>query len=69
MAAPLAGARRGFWAFCSPVAVFLAGAASYALHRQRLPDWEGLPARQATLDLRVDRAFPGNYPDQARGLA
>jgi len=38
-------------------AMFLAGSASYALHRARLASWEGLPPREAKLALRIDRVF------------
>jgi competence protein ComEC len=49
--------------------MFLAGNASYALNRARLPAWEALPPREARLALRIDRVFPQADPKRAVGLA
>ncbi|MEZ0216797.1 MAG: ComEC/Rec2 family competence protein [Rariglobus sp.] len=38
--------------------VFLSGAAYYDLSRDRLPDWDALPPREARVTLSVDRVFP-----------
>jgi competence protein ComEC len=46
--------RRG-WAPSIVVSLFLAGLSSYAIHVQPPPDGAGWPAREARLDLRVDR--------------
>lgn len=54
-------------AICS--AMFLAGIASYALHRPRLADWDELPPREARLTLRVDRTFGQRDPHKLGGLA
>ena len=60
--------RRG-WAPALVAALVLAGSASYPLHRSRLPDWDGLPPREAKLVLRVDRIFAQSNPQKATGLA
>lgn len=39
-------------------AVFLAGAASYEIHRARLAAYDALPAREARLTLRITHTFP-----------
>jgi competence protein ComEC len=57
------------WAPSICVALFLAGGASYVLHRARLPAWERLPPREARLSLRVDRVFPQKDGRRATGLA
>jgi competence protein ComEC len=57
------------WAPAIVVAMFLAGAASYALHRARLTIWDSLPAREARLSLRVDRVFAAGDGRSASGLA
>jgi competence protein ComEC len=51
------------------VALFLAGAASYALHRERIPAWEELPPREARLALQVERTFTQKDPKKTSGLA
>lgn len=51
------------------LAMFLAGAASYALHRPRLADWDRLPPREARLSLAIERVFPQLEPGRAAGLA
>lgn len=38
--------------------VFLSGAAYYNLSRDRLPDWDALPPREARVTLNVHRVFP-----------
>jgi competence protein ComEC len=61
------GTRR--WAAAIITAMTLAGSASYALHRQRLPSWENLPPREARLSLQVTRVFAQADPKRATGLA
>lgn len=57
------------WAATLAAAMVLAGMATYARQRARLPAWENLPPREAQLSLRVDRVFPqGDFP-RASGLA
>lgn len=51
------------------LSVFLAGVASYALHRPRIAAWDALPPREARLDLEIERSFASRDPKQARGLA
>lgn len=59
---------RRWWNAWLILALLLAGAASYTLHRARLPAWDGLPPREARLALRVDRVFSTD-PRKASGLA
>lgn len=49
--------------------MILAGAASYAIHRPRISDWDRLPPREARLALRIDRVFPSGDARRAAGLA
>ena len=56
------------WAITLVAAMFCAGAASYALHRKRLPAWDDLPPREARLTLRVDRVFAQAGDRRATGL-
>jgi competence protein ComEC len=49
--------------------MFLAGSASYTLHRARLPAWEALPPREVRVSLQVDRVFPQVDGKRAVGLA
>jgi len=65
----IAGRRFMLWAGALLIAVGLAGAASYTLHRARLPEWESLPPREAKLGLRVEHAFAAKYPNRTTGLA
>ncbi len=58
-----------WWAPSLVVAMVLAGAASYALHRVRLPAWDQLPPREARVGLRVDRVFAPSDARRATGLA
>ncbi|MDE3083597.1 MAG: ComEC/Rec2 family competence protein [Verrucomicrobiota bacterium] len=58
-----------FWAPTLALAVFLAGSASYALHRNRLAGWESLPPREARLALRIDRVFQQTHTWRTSGLA
>lgn len=51
------------------LAMFLAGAASYALHRPHVSERERLPPREARLELRVERAFPQLDTHRVSGLA
>ena len=57
------------WAVALGAAMLLGGWASYALHRQRLADWEDLPPREVELTLQVERIFPQKDPRKASGLA
>jgi len=57
------------WAPAMIIAMFWAGAASYALHRARLPKWDALPPREARLGIRVDRVFVQSDPRRITGLA
>jgi len=57
------------WAAAIGLAMVLAGAAGYALHRARLPAWDVLPPREARLALRIDRTFVPVDPRKASGLA
>lgn len=57
------------WAPAIAMAMTLAGSASYALHRARLPAWEVLPPREAQLSLEVERVFASQDPRRANGLA
>ncbi len=56
------------WAPGLVAAMFLAGMASHALHRARLPAWETLPPREARLALQVDRIFAPRDARRASGL-
>lgn len=56
------------WAPSIIAAMFLAGAASYALHRVRLPAWDALPPREVRLALQVDRVFASADERRASGL-
>jgi competence protein ComEC len=51
------------------LAMFLAGMASYALHRPRIAAWDLLPPREARLALRIDRVFAQDDPQKTAGLA
>ena len=51
------------------LALGFAGVASYALHRARLTVWDNLPAREASLHLRIDRIFAQHDTRKASGLA
>jgi len=57
------------WAAALLTSMFFAGAASYALHRERLADWDSLPPREARLSLKVDRVFAASDPKKVNGLA
>lgn len=57
------------WAVMVVTALFLVAAARCELARNRLPEWERLPPREARLDVRVDRLFaPGDKPLRVSGL-
>jgi competence protein ComEC len=58
-----------WWAPALGAAMFLAGSASYTLHRARLPAWEALPPREVRVSLQVDRVFPQVDGKRAVGLA
>lgn len=51
------------------VGMFLAGAATYALHRPRIAAWDRLPPREARLTLAVQRTFPQIDARRIAGLA
>jgi competence protein ComEC len=46
-----------------------AGSGRYAAERNRLPDWDQLPVREARLGLEIDRVFAGAAADRCSGLA
>lgn len=56
------------WAIALVLAMVLAGFASHALHRARLPAWNALPAREARLSVQVDRIFAQADPKRVSGL-
>jgi len=56
-----------WWAPAIGAALFLAGNASYPLHRARLPAWEGLPPREVRVALRVNRVFAQTDARRAAG--
>jgi competence protein ComEC len=56
------------WAVLLVASMIFAGAASYAMHRARLPVWDTLPAREARLSVKVDRIFVQADPKRATGL-
>lgn len=58
-----------WWRWLLPPALCCAGAASYALHRERLSAWKDLPPREARLVLLVDRVFTQTDPKKTSGLA
>ncbi len=60
---------RGCWVAALGVAMVLAGAASYALHRPRVTAWDTLPPREARLTLRIDRVFAQADARKSSGLA
>jgi competence protein ComEC len=45
------------WSGAMVAAMILVCAASYALQRGRLPEWDALPPRDARLGLIIDRVF------------
>lgn len=47
-----------WWGTALALARFLAGHATYAITRARLPAWDSLPPREARLGLQIDRVFP-----------
>lgn len=57
------------WGLALGASMILCGAASYALHRVRLPAWDSLPPREARLSLEVERVFASQDPRRASGLA
>ena len=67
----LAAAKKSpaIWIGALWLALGLAGAASYTLHRARLPAWNRLPPREANLGLSVDRTFAATFEHRATGLA
>lgn len=68
LAVVLAWRHSRWWGPALGGAMFLAGGASYTLHRARLAAWENLPPREVRLTLRVDRVFSTD-PRKASGLA
>jgi competence protein ComEC len=69
MAAWAAGRASRAWMPAICAAMFLAGTASYILHRQRLPAWDALPPREARLSLRIGRVFPQTDVKRGAGFA
>lgn len=69
--AAIGTARRAakLWGALLALALILAGAASYALHRPRIAAWDGLPPREARLTLRLDRVFGQTDVSKVSGLA
>ncbi|QYM78286.1 ComEC/Rec2 family competence protein [Horticoccus luteus] len=67
----LVALRRGDrgWSVALMVTLFFAGAASYTLHRARLPAWDHLPPREATVTVRIDRVFAPKFPNRVSALA
>jgi competence protein ComEC len=57
------------WAPAVISAMVLAGAASYDLHRARLPGWDERPPREVHLSVRVDRVFTPKDLRRVSGLA
>jgi len=57
------------WVVALAMALFLAGAASYTLHRLRLEAWDRLPAREARVALQIERVFSSAKPGKVGGLA
>jgi len=68
-AAFAAGRRPVLWAATLLLALAAAGEAWYQMRRPVLPEWRGLPAREARLTVRIDRAFSTTDPTRASGLA
>jgi competence protein ComEC len=58
-----------WWGPALALAMFLAGHATYAITRARLPAWESLPPREARLGLQIDRVFSPIDPRRVTGLA
>jgi len=67
-AALLAPARPALWALLLHLALGAAGAASHALHRDWLGDWDQLPPREAELEFRVDRLYSSPGERRSTGL-
>lgn len=63
-----AATRPRLWGAALATALLLAGGADYGLQRSRLPGWEGLPPREARLELRVDHLFPSRDRTKVNGL-
>ncbi|MFZ9746712.1 MAG: ComEC/Rec2 family competence protein [Opitutaceae bacterium] len=61
-------ARPAPWALLLHLALGAAGAASHALHRDWLGDWDHLPPREAELELRIDRLYSSPGERRATGL-
>lgn len=57
------------WAAALTTGLFFAGCAGYTLHRNRLDDWDRLPAREARLGLQIERVFAGADTRKINGLA
>lgn len=64
-----AGRGRTSWSAALTATMFFAGAASYTLHRARLPAWDRLPPREARLTVRIDRVFAPKFPHRVSALA
>lgn len=65
----LAGRHPRLWPWLIGLAIALCSTASYQLHRNRLPDWERLPPREAQLQLRILRVFATGFEERTSGLA
>ncbi|HZP61601.1 MAG TPA: ComEC/Rec2 family competence protein [Opitutaceae bacterium] len=57
------------WTAALAGAMVLAGVASYAREARRLAAWDGLPAREARLGLRIDRVFARVSDNKVSGFA
>ncbi len=57
------------WAATLVVGLFGAGSAAYSLHRNRLVEWDRLPAREVRLSVAIDRVFSGPDARKVNGLA
>lgn len=68
MANVAAWRRPRWWPPAIVATMFLAGGASYPLHRARLPRWEALPPREVSVSVQVDRIFPQADGRRATGL-
>ncbi len=58
-----------WWGPALALAMFLAGHATYAITRSRLPAWDSLPPREARIGLQIDRVFSPLDPRRVTGLA
>lgn len=68
LALTLAARRPAGWAMALPAGLAALGAAYYEIRRERLPDWDVLPTREARLRVQVTRAFAAASPDHFSGI-